>query len=127
MSTDVRVHYIRLLKSISLPQSVLYLYPKLYVIHQLISDDSIIISQLGKPRLPTPLRISFERFESHGLYLLENGFALYLYIGREASPMLLRDVFGVDNLEQVNSKAVSFNQIVLKSSISNLNSLLYRN
>ncbi|KAK0567842.1 COPII subunit [Tilletia horrida] len=50
-----------------------------------------------KPKVifPPKLNLSSERLERHGLYLLEDGQNIFLWIGRDAVPQLTLDVFDV--------------------------------
>jgi protein transport protein SEC24 len=45
--------------------------------------------------MPPVLPLTSERLERHGLFLMEDGQSVYLWIGREAVPQLVHDVFGV--------------------------------
>jgi protein transport protein SEC24 len=49
--------------------------------------------------LPTPLPLTSERLERHGLYLIEDGQTIFLWIGRDAVPQLVMDVFNLPNYE----------------------------
>jgi len=49
--------------------------------------------------LPTPLPLTSERLERHGLYLIEDGQTIFLWVGRDAVPRLIMDVFGLPNYE----------------------------
>lgn len=66
----------------------MYLYPKLYPVHRLmeLSPDQIY---------PSKVRLSAELLEPHGLYLLDNGGQLLLWVGSVADPEVLSKVFGV--------------------------------
>ena len=48
---------------------------------------------------PTPLPLTSERLERHGLYLIEDGQTIFLWIGRDAVPQLIMDVFNLPNFE----------------------------
>jgi len=50
-----------------------------------ISDAGVI--------LPHPLPLSSERLERHGLFLIEDGQNIFLWVGRDAVPQLVMDVF----------------------------------
>jgi len=52
-----------------------------------------------KPKVifPPKLNLSSERLERHGLYLLEDGQNIFLWIGRDAVPQLTLDVFNVES------------------------------
>ena len=43
--------------------------------------------------MPAPLPLSSERLERHGLYLIEDGQTMFLWVGRDAVPQLIIDVF----------------------------------
>lgn len=46
-------------------------------------------------KLPTPIASSSETFESTGLYLMDDGDKLWLYIGRYFNVNLLEELFGL--------------------------------
>ena len=54
-------------------------------------------------RIPQPVRLqlSFERISATGMYLLDVGDLLYLYLSRGLHAMILERVFGVTRLNQV--------------------------
>lgn len=45
--------------------------------------------------------LSSERFERHGLYLIENGQSMFLWLGRQAVPALIKDVFDLPDYQDV--------------------------
>lgn len=45
--------------------------------------------------LPVPIPLSSERLERHGLFLIEDGQNIFLWIGRDAVPQLVMDVFDI--------------------------------
>ena len=49
--------------------------------------------------MPPPLPLSSERLERHGLYLIEDGQTMFLWIGRDAVPQLVADVFNLPSYE----------------------------
>jgi len=51
--------------------------------------------------LPPPLNLSSERFQPFGLYLIDDGQTQFLWVGRDAMPALLQDVFGVSDKTQL--------------------------
>jgi protein transport protein SEC24 len=57
--------------------------------------------------LPTPLPLTSERLERHGLYLIEDGQTIFLWIGRDAVPQLVMDVFNLPNYEVLRGGKVS--------------------
>lgn len=53
--------------------------------------------------MPPRLNPSKENMESFGLYLIENGQTIYLWLGRDAVPQLIVDVWGVGIMDEVPS------------------------
>ena len=46
--------------------------------------------------MPSPLPPTSERLERHGLFLIEDGQTIFLWVGRDAVPQLIIDVFNGD-------------------------------
>lgn len=57
--------------------------------------------------MPTPLPLTSERLERHGLYLIEDGQTMFLWIGRDAVPQLVMDVFNLPNYDVLRGGKVS--------------------
>lgn len=49
-----------------------------------------------------------ERFERHGLFLIEDGQTVFLWVGRDAVPQLIMDVFGLASYENLSGGKVGF-------------------
>ena len=58
--------------------------------------------------MPSPLPLTSERLERHGLFLIEDGQTLFLWVGRDAVPQLIIDVFDLPNYETLRGGKVSF-------------------
>ena len=57
--------------------------------------------------LPPALPLTSERFERHGLYLIEDGQTIFLWVGRDAVPQLIMDVFDLPSYEVLRGGKVS--------------------
>ena len=57
--------------------------------------------------MPPPLPLTSEQLERHGLYLIEDGQTMFLWIGRDAVPQLIVDVFNLPNYEALRGGKVS--------------------
>lgn len=57
--------------------------------------------------MPTPLPLSSERLERHGLYLIEDGQTIFLWVGRDSVPQLVMDVFNIPNYEVLRAGKVT--------------------
>jgi len=51
--------------------------------------------------MPVLLPLTSERLVRHGLFLIEDGQSIFLWIGREAVPQLLMDVFDKPSYDQL--------------------------
>ncbi|KAJ3158474.1 COPII coat Sec23p-Sfb3p heterodimer component [Irineochytrium annulatum] len=103
MPTDIRVHSMRNLRSMGVAESIPFFYPRLIQLNDLEPQVGIP-NALGHTRLPPCMRVSYERLLPNGVYLAENGQQMFLWIGRNASPDFLRQLFGFDKLEMVDFK-----------------------
>lgn len=56
--------------------------------------------------IPTPIRCIYERLKDDGIYLLENGLVMYLWIGTNADPTIVQNLFGVSAIQQLNVEKV---------------------
>ena len=56
--------------------------------------------------MPPPLPPTSERLERHGLFLIEDGQTIFLWIGRDAVPQLVMDVFNLPSYEQLRGGKV---------------------
>lgn len=61
--------------------TAVYFYPKLYPVHDLNTSEQ---------GLPDQIRCSIEKVRDDGVYLLENGIFLFMYIGLAAEPAWVR-------------------------------------
>ena len=57
--------------------------------------------------MPPRLNLSSERFERHGLYLIEDGMSIFLWLGRAAVPALTMDVFGAPDYASLASGPIT--------------------
>ena len=58
--------------------------------------------------MPVPSPLTSERLERHGLFLIEDGQTLFLWVGRDAVPQLIIDVFDLPNYETLRGGKVPF-------------------
>ncbi|CAZ85498.1 unnamed protein product [Tuber melanosporum] len=93
VASDMRVHSMRLLKSMGPAELQLYLYPRILPIHSMTEEDGFPDSA-GHLKIPAALRASFGFVEEGGAYLVDNGQLLLLWLHTHASLNLLQDLFG---------------------------------
>ena len=81
-----------------------YIHPRLYAIHEMADDagspgpDGIV--------MPPTMNLNSALFKSHGLYLIDDGQVQFLWVGRDAVPELIQDVFGLSSIDLVKAGKV---------------------
>lgn len=56
--------------------------------------------------LPPTLALSSEKLESSGMFLLDDGLVMHLWIGGQVAIEQLQQLFGVNSLDQVDPNIV---------------------
>lgn len=113
---DERAFYQQLVHNMDIDESKVFIYPRMFSLHDLSNEAGLPgdsgeeeVSTAGpfRTRLPGILNLSHERLQSDGLYLLENGFDFFLWVGRAVNPAVLNTLFGVTSLEGVDTSLLS--------------------
>ncbi|CAE6421688.1 hypothetical protein ACGC1H_001843 [Rhizoctonia solani] len=98
---DLRAYAQVLLTTLPPQQLIPYIHPTFRSLHNMppecgaMGDQGIILPPLLNP--------TSERFERHGLYLIEDGQNMFLWVGRDAVPQLVADVFDLPNYEALRA------------------------
>lgn len=74
-----------------------YIYPRLYSLHDMPDTAGLPDPQTGAIVMPPSLNLSSASIVPYGLYLIDDGQTQFLWLGRDAVPALLQDVFGIDD------------------------------
>jgi len=90
-----------LLSTLPLPLLIQYIYPKMYSLHDMPDDAGLPDEKTGQIILPPPVNLSSERLVPYGLYLIDDGQTQFLWVGRDAVPQLVLDVFGLPDKSQL--------------------------
>jgi len=96
-----------------LDKSKSFIYPPLFSLHDMQpnagyaseenDDDAQEGSFAGRDRivLPSALPLTIDSLSSDGIYLVDNGIELYLWVGREVNANYVNALFGIHSLENV--------------------------
>nr|XP_022316893.1 protein transport protein Sec24C-like isoform X2 [Crassostrea virginica] len=93
ISTDDRSFLMLKLCSMDVTSTQVFFYPRLIPMHDLESH---------KNQVPPAIRCSVERLRDNGVYLLENGLSMFLWIGHSVEPHWVQQVFGVQSAAQID-------------------------
>lgn len=69
MTSDVRAHYMRVYRSLSVNGTMTLLYPRMLAIHDLAADVGFL-GTTGRLKLPAFMRASYAYMVAEGAYLL---------------------------------------------------------
>jgi protein transport protein SEC24 len=99
--SDMRSAALCLLSTLPLPLLIQYIYPKMFSLHDMPDDAGTVDEKTGEIILPPPMNLSSERIVPYGLYLIDDGQTQFMWIGRDAVPQLVMDVFGLPDKNQL--------------------------
>ncbi|CAL1526344.1 unnamed protein product [Lymnaea stagnalis] len=102
ISTDDRSYLMHLVNGMDVKLSNVFFYPRLLPVHTLDLDSS---------DMPVAIRCSVERLEDSGIYILENGLSMFLWIGYNVSNDLIQKIFNVQSAAQVDIDKVKVLQL----------------
>ncbi|KAJ7185633.1 protein transporter SEC24 [Mycena filopes] len=94
---DIRAYSQALLTSLPSQLLIPYLYPTFYSLHTM-PPEAGTVGEHGVI-MPPALPLTSERLERHGLFLIEDGQTIFLWVGRDAVPQLIMDVFDLPSYE----------------------------
>lgn len=95
--TDLRSAALCLLSTLPLPLMMQYIYPRLYSLHDMPDTAGLPDATTGAIAMPPALNLTSGSIVPYGLYLLDDGQTQFLWLGRDAVPALIQDVFGTDD------------------------------
>ncbi|XP_051771561.1 protein transport protein Sec24C isoform X1 [Ctenopharyngodon idella] len=98
VSLDDRAYLRQLVSAMDVAESHVFFYPRLLPLQQLDVESM---------SLPVAVRDSEERLSRGGVYLLENGLNIFLWVGVNAQQELLQNIFGTPAFSQIDPNMTS--------------------
>lgn len=89
LSMDDRAHQRLSVMAMGVEDTQLLLYPRLIPLHNI---------DVNSEKPATPVRCSEERLTDSGIFLLENGQSMFLWLGQASSPDLIQSLFNLPSL-----------------------------
>ncbi|KAK6518989.1 COPII subunit [Arthrobotrys megalospora] len=99
--SDLRSSALCLLSTLPARLLMQYIHPKMYSLHDMPDECGHPHPETGEIVLPQPINLSSERIQRYGLYLIDDTQNQFLWVGRDAMPELVQDVFGLPGVEHV--------------------------
>lgn len=99
--SDMRSAALCQLSTLPLPLLLQYIYPKFYSLHDMPDDAGLADERTGMIVLPPAINLSSASLVPYGLYLIDDGQTQFLWVGREAVPQLVEDVFDMADRSQL--------------------------
>jgi protein transport protein SEC24 len=109
---DERAYFHQLVQNMDIDESKVFIYPRMFSIHDMTEDsginsdnaddDDCLTAGPFRVRLPALLNLTSERLATDGIFLLENGYELFMWIGRSVNPAIIDTLFGTSTLEGVD-------------------------
>uniref|UniRef100_A0A8C9XTX1 SEC24 homolog C, COPII coat complex component n=1 Tax=Sander lucioperca TaxID=283035 RepID=A0A8C9XTX1_SANLU len=96
VSLDDRAYLRQLISGMDVTESHIFFYPRL-----------LPLTKLESGSLPMAVRDSEERLSKGGVYLLETGLHLFLWVGASVQQELLLNIFGTQSFSQIDPSLTS--------------------
>jgi protein transport protein SEC24 len=93
LGCDDRAFAMSAVSSMDVASSVVYFYPRLIPLHDLNTEEEGV---------PKQIRCTIEKVKDDGVYLLENGIHMLMFVGLATNPAWIQDVFGVQTAAQID-------------------------
>ena len=93
------------LQKLSSQEILCFIIPSIYSLHDLENDKNIgtYNEETGQFNIPNMISSSKSSMEDNGLYLIDNGYLLIIYVKQGVSPYIIRNIFGLDDLKSLNT------------------------
>jgi len=109
---DERAFYMNYCANMTIDESKNFIYPRLFSIHNMPDHAGIPsenpeevgggVAGVDNISLPDLRPLTSATLTDDGLFLLENAYDMFLYVGRGVSSSILSTLFGVDSLNDVD-------------------------
>mmetsp|Transcript_110690 Transcript_110690/g.313064 ORF Transcript_110690/g.313064 Transcript_110690/m.313064 type:complete len:759 (-) Transcript_110690:51-2327(-) len=102
ISADARTAIWARLETLAVSQQAAYFYPRMLGLHD-APDHCGLLDEQGRCTLPDMLNLTQQSMSQDGVYMLEDGDAILVWVGRGVDPGFLHTVFGAPSFDQMDS------------------------
>lgn len=104
ISLDLRTWIWLRLESLPVTQLAAYFRPRLMALHDMSAEIGLV-GEAGRTIMPPLLNLTSESMKQDGVYLVEDGETMLMWIGRNVDSGFLQAVFGTPSFEATDSFA----------------------
>jgi len=101
IGVDLRTFIWMRLETLTVSQMSAYYYPRMMALHKQ-DDNSGVPGENGQITLPDMLNLTSESMTQDGVYLLEDGETIHVWIGRAVDAGFLQAVFGASSFDELD-------------------------
>jgi len=102
IGADLRTYIWMRLETLAVSQLTAYFYPRMMALHNM-ADHVGVPDESGHCALPDMMNLTKDSMTQDGIYLLEDGEAMMIWIGRAADQNTLQNVFGNGNIDELDT------------------------
>uniref|UniRef100_A0A7S4UIX6 Uncharacterized protein n=1 Tax=Alexandrium monilatum TaxID=311494 RepID=A0A7S4UIX6_9DINO len=106
IGADLRTYIWMRLETLMVSQMAAYYYPRMMALHNM-PDGCGVPDEHGSVTLPEMLNLTSESMTQDGVYLLEDGDTMYVWIGRAVDTAFVQAVFGASSFDQLDGNAAA--------------------
>ena len=105
---DERAFFQLMVQNMSVEQTIVFIYPRMFNIHDMDDlsgrpcdnpDEDVKVAGPFNTRLPATSNLTSENLTSDGIFLLETGSDLFMWMGSASNPLIIQSLFGVQTLQ----------------------------
>mmetsp|Transcript_73005 Transcript_73005/g.173906 ORF Transcript_73005/g.173906 Transcript_73005/m.173906 type:complete len:903 (-) Transcript_73005:125-2833(-) len=101
VGADLRTFIWMRLETMSISQLAAFFYPRMVALHEM-PDEAGVADEFGQCKLPDMLNLACATLSEEGVYLLEDGETMLMWVGGRVSPAFLQAVFGVSSFDNLD-------------------------
>ncbi|KAF5101015.1 hypothetical protein D0Z00_001015 [Geotrichum galactomycetum] len=106
--SDMRSAALSLLATLPIEYLIKYLYPDFFSLYDMPEEAGLPSEETGIITLPPKQNLISERIAPHGLYLIDDGQTIFIWVGRDVVPQLCLDAFGVASVNDIPTGKTEF-------------------
>ena len=104
LDTDFRNALRIRLNMLNIEETMMYFTPYLFAVHRLVEEGDVAYhDESGAFVFPQLLNLSTSVLTNNGVYLMDDGYSLYMLVGSQVDPTLLKNMLGVESIQDVES------------------------